>query len=51
MILQLKTFDKKRLMTRIGMLNKEDFEKVLVKKNLFIPPTKQVKLPKGKLRK
>jgi len=41
MILQLKTFDKKRLMTRIGMLNKVDFEKVVEKtKNLFIPPTK-----------
>lgn len=41
MILQLKTFDKKRLMTRIGMLNKEDFEKVVEKtRNLFIPPTK-----------
>ena len=39
MILQLKTFDKKRLMTRIGMLNKEDFEKVVEKtRNLFIPP-------------
>lgn len=41
MILQLKTFDKKRLMTRIGMLNKEDFEKVVEKtRDLFIPPTK-----------
>jgi hypothetical protein len=41
MILQLKTFDKKRLMTRIGMLNKEDFEKVVEKtRGLFIPPTK-----------
>lgn len=41
MILQLKTFDKKRLMTRIGMLNKEDFQKVVEKaRNLFIPPMK-----------
>lgn len=39
MILQLKTFDKKRLMTRIGMINKNDFELVLEKiSRLFIPP-------------
>lgn len=38
MILQLKTFDKNRLMTRIGMINKNDFE-IINKKvvNLFIP--------------
>ena len=50
MILQLKTFDKKRLMTRIGMLNKKDFEQILQKtKNLFIPPEKQAELPEGEL--
>ena len=39
MILQLKTFDKKRLMTRIGMLNRSDFDLVLEKiSGLFIPP-------------
>lgn len=41
MILQLKTFDKKRLMTRIGMLNKNDFTEVLSKVSmLFIPSNK-----------
>jgi len=39
MILQLKTFDKKRLMGRIGMINKDDFAIILEKiRNLFIPP-------------
>jgi mRNA interferase MazF len=38
MILQLKTFDKNRLMTRIGMINKNDFEIIRQKiANLFIP--------------
>lgn len=38
MILQLKTFDKKRLMTRIGMINKKDFEQINKKiVRLFIP--------------
>ena len=38
MILQLRTFDKNRLMTRIGMINKEDFEKINQKiRRLFIP--------------
>jgi mRNA-degrading endonuclease toxin of MazEF toxin-antitoxin module len=38
MILQLKTFDKKRLMTRIGMLDKEQFNKTIKQiKRLFIP--------------
>lgn len=31
MILQLRTFDKNILMTRIGMINKEDFEKKIRK--------------------
>ena len=39
MILQLKAFDKKRLMGRIGMMAKEDFKKMLEKvRELFIPP-------------
>jgi len=38
MILQLKTFDKNRLMTRIGMINKNDFEEIKNKiSRLFIP--------------
>jgi len=38
MILQLKTFDKNRLMTRIGMINKSDFEEIKNKiSRLFIP--------------
>jgi len=38
MILQLKTFDKNRLMTRIGMINKKDFEEIKNKiSRLFIP--------------
>ena len=38
MILQLRTFDKNRLMTRIGMINKEDFENINQKiARLFIP--------------
>ena len=38
MILQLKTFDKNRLMTRIGMINKNDFLEIKKKiGRLFIP--------------
>ena len=38
MILQLKTFDKNRLVTRIGMINKEEFQKINEKiVRLFIP--------------
>lgn len=38
MILQLRTFDKNRLMTKMGMLNKDDFEKIKNKiARLFIP--------------
>lgn len=38
MILQLKTFDKKRLMTRIGMINKNDYKLICEKvRRLFIP--------------
>jgi len=38
MILQLKSFDKKRLMGKIGILDKEQFNKVIEKtKELFIP--------------
>jgi mRNA interferase MazF len=41
MILQLKTFDKKRLMTRIGMVNKKDYNHILKKvRDLFISPSK-----------
>ncbi len=41
MILQIKTFDKKRLMSRIGMISKNDFENILNKiSELFIPPNK-----------
>ncbi|MDM8565217.1 type II toxin-antitoxin system PemK/MazF family toxin [Candidatus Halobeggiatoa sp. HSG11] len=39
LILQLKAFDKKRLMGRIGMIDKDEFTKILEKiRNLFIPP-------------
>ncbi len=39
MLLQLKAFDKKRLMGRIGMMPKEDFKNLLAKlRELFIPP-------------
>ncbi len=38
MILQLKIFDKKRLMTRIGMINKNDYKLICEKvSKLFIP--------------
>lgn len=38
MILQLKTFDKKRLMTRIGMINRKDYQLICEKvSRLFIP--------------
>ena len=41
MILQLKAFDKKRLMSRIGMLNKNSFNEILEKiYKLFIPSNK-----------
>ncbi len=39
MILQLKAFDKKRLMGRIGMMQKKDFKNMHEKvRELFIPP-------------
>jgi mRNA-degrading endonuclease toxin of MazEF toxin-antitoxin module len=38
MILQLKSFDKKRLMGKIGTINKENFNEILEKiRELFIP--------------
>jgi len=38
MILQLKNFDKKRLMGKIGVINKNDFNMILEKvRDLFIP--------------
>ena len=38
MILQLKSFDKKRLMGRIGMISKEDYNIIIEKiRKLFIP--------------
>jgi mRNA interferase MazF len=38
MILQLKSFDKKRLMGKIGTINKKDFNDILEKtRKLFIP--------------
>ena len=38
MILQVKTFSIKRVLSKIGMVNKEDFDKILDKtKNLFNP--------------
>jgi len=40
MILQLKTFDKRRLMTRIGMMGKDDYHMVMKKvRGLFISPS------------
>lgn len=39
MILQIRTFDKKRLMGKIGTINKNDFNDILEKvRKLFIPP-------------
>jgi len=39
MILQIKVFSKKRVMNKIGMIHKDDFEKVLVKaRKLLISP-------------
>lgn len=39
MILQVRTFDKRRLMGKIGTMNKEDFNNTLEKiRRLFIPP-------------
>jgi len=39
MILQLRVFDKKRLMGRIGMISKEEYEKILEKiQNIFSLP-------------
>ena len=50
MILQLKVFDKKRLMGRMGMINKDDFMKIKQKiSHLFIPQDKPAGLPEGEL--
>ena len=40
MILQLKVFSKKRVMNKVGMINKDDFEKILEKtRKLLVSPT------------
>ena len=50
MLLQLKTFDKKRLMGRIGMIDKDNFMRIKQKiSNLFIPQENLVGLPEGEL--
>lgn len=49
MILQLKTFSIKRVLSKIGMVNKEDFEVIVEKsKNLF-NPIKKMGVPEGEL--
>ena len=47
MILQLKTFSKKRLLNRIGMMHKEDFQNVLEKTGRLVNPTKRQVCPKA----
>ena len=50
MILQLRVFDKNRLMGRMGMINKNEFIKIKKKiTHLFIPQEKPVGLPEGEL--
>jgi len=39
MILQVKVFSIKRLMNKIGMIQKEDFEKIVVKLQKILSPT------------
>jgi mRNA interferase MazF len=39
MVVQIRTFSTKRLMNKIGMINKEDFEKVVEKSKQLFGPT------------
>ncbi len=41
MILQLKTFSKKRLLNRIGMVHKKDFQNIVEKTEKLVNPTKR----------
>lgn len=41
MILQLKTFSKKRLLNRIGMVHKKDFHEIIAKTEKLVNPTKR----------
>lgn len=52
MILQLKTFDKNRLMGRMGMIDKENFMQIKQKiTHLFIPQENLTGLPEGELQR
>ena len=41
MILQLRTFSIKRVLSKIGKINQEDFKKIIVKSQSLINPTKR----------
>lgn len=48
MLLQLRAFDRKRLMGRLGMMPKDDFELMMKKiRELFIPSLSGTGLPEG----
>ncbi len=48
MILQQKVFSKKRLLSKIGTVKKEEFSKIVIKLKRLIDPT-EVGLPEGEL--
>ncbi len=48
MILQQKVFSKKRLLSKIGTVNKEEFKMIVTKPKRLIDPT-EVGLPEGEL--
>ncbi len=49
MILQQKVFSKKRLLSKIGTVNKEEFKVIVLKLKNLIDPTEVVGLPEGEL--
>jgi len=49
LILQLKVFSIKRVMNKIGMVHKEDFEQIIEKSRSLIGPTYKVGVPEGEL--
>ena len=49
MILQVKALSIKRVMNKTGMINKNDFDKIVEKLQNVVSPTKKVGVPEGEL--
>ena len=49
MILQLKVFSTKRVMNKVGVINQNDFENIIVKSQKIVSPTQKVGVPESEL--